>query len=65
MIPGTSELIIIFAAIVLLFGANRLPQLGGAIGETIKNFRKGLKSLEDEEAEKKNLSDKKKDDEQA
>jgi sec-independent protein translocase protein TatA len=37
------ELIIIFGVIFLLFGAKKLPQLGGAIGESIKNFKKGVK----------------------
>lgn len=41
--PGMWELIIIFGVIFLLFGAKKLPQLGGAIGESIKNFKKGVK----------------------
>ena len=44
MIPGTTELIIIFAVLVLLFGANKLPKLGGAIGESIKNFKRGIRN---------------------
>lgn len=39
---GTTELIIIFAVMLLIFGSSRLPKLGGAIGESIKNFKKGL-----------------------
>lgn len=39
---GTQELIIIFAVMLLLFGSSKLPKLGGAIGESIKNFKKGL-----------------------
>ena len=42
-IPSISELIIIFGVIFLLFGAKKLPELGGAIGESIKNFKKGIK----------------------
>ena len=42
-IPSTLELIIIFGVVFLLFGAKKLPQLGGAIGESIKNFKKGIK----------------------
>lgn len=49
MLPGTSELLIIFGVVVLLFGAKKLPQLGGAIGESIKNFRRGLKSDPEDE----------------
>jgi sec-independent protein translocase protein TatA len=44
--PGITELIIIAAVILLLFGANKLPKLGGAIGESIKNFKKGIKEDE-------------------
>lgn len=42
-IPSLSELLIIFGVIVLLFGGKKLPELGGAIGESIKNFKKGVK----------------------
>lgn len=48
MLPGPSEWLVIFGIIVLLFGASKLPKLGGAIGEGIKNFKKGLSS-EDKE----------------
>jgi len=47
-LPGATELLIIFGGLVLLFGATKLPKLGGAIGESIKNFKKGIKSGEDE-----------------
>ena len=40
--PGIWEMLIIGGVIVLLFGAKKLPQLGGAIGESIKNFKKGV-----------------------
>lgn len=40
---GTAEILIIAGVIVLLFGASKLPKLGGAIGESIKNFKKGIK----------------------
>lgn len=43
MLPGTSEIAIIALVIVFLFGASKLPKLGGAIGESIKNFKKGIK----------------------
>lgn len=41
--PGLPEMIVIFAVLFLLFGAKKLPDLGGAIGESIKNFKKGIK----------------------
>ncbi len=46
MIPGPSELLIIFGVALLLFGPSKLPQLGSAIGESIRNFRKGMKPHE-------------------
>lgn len=48
-IPGASELIIIGLIVVLLFGASKLPKLGGAIGESIKNFKKGIKEADPKE----------------
>lgn len=38
---GMGELAIILVIVVLLFGASRLPQLGKALGETVRNFKKG------------------------
>lgn len=38
---GFQELLVIFAIVLLLFGASRLPQLGKALGETVRNFKKG------------------------
>ena len=36
---GIPELIIILAIIILIFGANRLPEIGRGIGKGIKNFK--------------------------
>lgn len=46
--PGLPELMIILAVVVLLFGGSKLPALGGAIGESIRNFKKGVKDAEKE-----------------
>jgi sec-independent protein translocase protein TatA len=40
---GLPELVIIFLIVVIIFGANRLPQLGKGIGSAIKNFKDGIK----------------------
>ena len=40
---GLPELLIILVIVVLIFGANRLPQLGRGIGSAIKNFKEGIK----------------------
>jgi sec-independent protein translocase protein TatA len=49
---GVSELIIIFLIIIVLFGANRIPTIGRGLGEGIRNFKKGLKSGEEDEPER-------------
>jgi sec-independent protein translocase protein TatA len=40
--PGVPEMIIIALIFVLLFGAKKLPELGGAIGKSIKSFKQGV-----------------------
>jgi sec-independent protein translocase protein TatA len=40
---GLPELIIILFIVIVIFGANRLPQLGKGIGSAIRNFKDGMK----------------------
>jgi sec-independent protein translocase protein TatA len=40
---GLPELLVILVIVVLIFGANRLPQLGRGVGSAIKNFKDGMK----------------------
>jgi sec-independent protein translocase protein TatA len=40
---GMPELLIVLAIVIIIFGANRLPQLGKGIGSAIKNFKDGMK----------------------
>jgi sec-independent protein translocase protein TatA len=37
---GLPELSIILVIVTMIFGVGRLPELGGAMGKTIRNFRK-------------------------
>ena len=48
---GFQELFLILIIIIVLFGASRLPQLGRGLGEGISNFKRGLKSSQDDDAE--------------
>ncbi len=41
--PGPLETLVILVVILLLFGAKRLPEIGRALGEGIKEFKKSLK----------------------
>lgn len=40
---GALEIVLIILVILLIFGANKLPQLGRAVGDTIKEFRKSMR----------------------
>jgi len=40
---GLPELLIILAIIILIFGANRLPEIGRGIGKGIRNFKDATK----------------------
>jgi sec-independent protein translocase protein TatA len=40
---GLPELLVILVIVVLIFGANRLPQLGKGVGSAIKNFKEGMR----------------------
>jgi len=51
---GPMEMIIILAIVVLIFGANRLPELGRGIGAGIKNFKSSMREVQD--ADKKSPS---------
>lgn len=45
---GTTELIIILVVALLIFGAGKLPEVGASLGKGIKNFKKGISSIDDE-----------------
>lgn len=49
---GMQELIVILLICLLVFGANRLPEIGRALGKTISEFKKGLKEESDKDADK-------------
>ncbi|MBC7326736.1 twin-arginine translocase TatA/TatE family subunit [bacterium] len=53
---GLPELLLIFLLIILLFGSKRLPELGKAIGQGLREFKKAVTNPteeEEKEAEKK------------
>ena len=50
--PGMPEMIIILVIVLVLFGANRLPQLAKGMGESIRNFKQGMTEAEAEEEKK-------------
>ena len=58
---GATEIILIIVAIVLLFGAKKIPELAQGIGKGMKEFKKAVKEVEDDITEVKDdlKSDKK------
>ena len=40
---GMPELLIILVIILIIFGAGKLPEIGGALGRGIKNFKKATR----------------------
>lgn len=45
--PGFAEWIIILVIVLLVFGHNKLPALGDALGRSIKNFRRASKGADE------------------
>jgi sec-independent protein translocase protein TatA len=43
---GTQELLIVFLIVLLLFGANRIPEIGRAMGRGIRDFKRATQDLE-------------------
>jgi sec-independent protein translocase protein TatA len=48
---GLPELLLLLAIVVLIFGANKLPQLGRGLGEGIRNFRDSIKKGGEDEGD--------------
>ena len=47
--PGTTELLVILVIVLLIFGAGKLPQIGDALGRSIRNFKRAASSGDGED----------------
>ena len=47
---GSQELLVILIIVLVLFGANRLPQLARSLGSSLKEFKKGIDDAQSKEA---------------
>ena len=45
---GTGEIVIIAIVVLLLFGGKKIPELMKGIGKGVKNFKDGVKGVEDD-----------------
>ena len=46
---GPMELIIVLVVVLIIFGVGRLPEIGGAMGKAIKEFRSTQKDITEED----------------
>jgi sec-independent protein translocase protein TatA len=49
---GMGELVVILIIVILIFGVNKIPQLGKGLGEGIRNFKSAIKAAQEEPEEK-------------
>nr|WP_026100045.1 twin-arginine translocase TatA/TatE family subunit [Fortiea contorta] len=45
---GWPEVTVIAVVAILIFGPKKIPELGNALGKTLKSFQQGLKSSSDD-----------------
>jgi len=45
---GYQELLLILVIVLILFGAQRLPDLARSLGSSVKEFKKGVSELKDD-----------------
>jgi len=46
---GTTEILIILAVVLLLFGGKKIPELMRGMGKGVKSFKDGMNGIEDTE----------------
>ncbi|MBN2326376.1 MAG: twin-arginine translocase TatA/TatE family subunit [Candidatus Omnitrophica bacterium] len=56
---GPWELLIILFIVLLIFGAKRLPEMGKSLGSGIREFKKSITAMTEEEEEKEKSDSKK------
>lgn len=44
---GIPELLIVLVIVLIIFGAGKLPQIGSALGQSIRNFKKSVSGQND------------------
>jgi sec-independent protein translocase protein TatA len=56
---GYQELLLILVIVLILFGAQRLPDLARSLGSSVKEFKKGVNEFKDDSSAAKKDDDKK------
>lgn len=58
---GTTEILIIFLVVLLLFGGKKIPELMHGLGKGVRSFKTGMNEIEEEinkEVDKKEVENK-------
>jgi sec-independent protein translocase protein TatA len=45
---GGQEIVVIMVAVLVLFGAKRLPELARSLGQGVKEFRKSVREISED-----------------
>jgi len=61
---GPTELIIILVIVLVIFGAGKLPEIGGALGKGIRNFKSSMSETGSDKPVKGDIEDKSKKEEE-
>ena len=54
--PGPLEIVILLVIVLLIFGPKRLPEIGGALGKGIREFKRGTNDKDVPETETRRIS---------
>ena len=54
---GMPELVVILVIVMIIFGANKLPQIGSGLANGIRNFKKGIDEKEESDANPKKIEE--------
>ncbi len=49
MMPSWQELLPILVILIVIFGARKLPEIGSGLGKGIKEFKKSMKDIDEED----------------
>jgi sec-independent protein translocase protein TatA len=47
---GFTEIVILLLVLLLVFGARRIPEIGASIGQGIKEFKRSLRDVSEDES---------------
>lgn len=59
---GMPELIIILVIILIIFGAGKLPEIGGGMGKAISSFKRGVRDEDKNKTEPEKIAETETDD---